>query len=314
MYDDASLLGQRSLSTRLLETSIDSGWSSTLVERRRPGTPQWSVDSHPTSDLHLVVVLRGHYVREVLHDGRWSGSSLDPGAVRLVPGGQGLQLRGSSSSGCDVGHLFLPQRLIRDAAQELHRADARTPERSISSLRFDDPVVATTVVALLAAARSGAPDLYAQQAVHWLAVHLLAVHGGADGNRTGARRPSRVDDRVSRSVELLRARFAEPLSLDVLASEAAVSKFHFARMFREKTGRSPHAFLVETRMAEARRLLAETDLSVAEVARRSGHGSPAQFGAAFKRRHGMTPTAFRGRRDAAEAAGQIRDQQPGSRR
>ena len=174
----------------------------------------------------------------------------------------------------------------------------------MSALVAGDPVIAMTARALLAGVRAGAPDIYAEQAARWLAMHLLVVHGAADDHFAEPRGYQLTDARLSRVVELMRARYAEPLSLDTLASEAGMSKFHFARRFRARTGQPPHTFLTEMRMAAARRLLGDTDLPVARVAERAGYPRAEQFCIAFKRLHGTTPTDYRRRRHGAG------DQQP----
>ena len=54
-------------------------------------------------------------------------------------------------------------------------------------------------------------------------------------------------------------------------------------------------WIIERRMAEARKLLAETDLPVAEVARRVGVSDPGYFSRLFGRAHGTSPRKWRGR-------------------
>ena len=52
-------------------------------------------------------------------------------------------------------------------------------------------------------------------------------------------------------------------------------------------------WLAERRLAEARRLLVETDLAVEEVGRQAGYGDGGYFARAFRRAHGATPLAWR---------------------
>jgi transcriptional regulator GlxA family with amidase domain len=66
-----------------------------------------------------------------------------------------------------------------------------------------------------------------------------------------------------------------------------------SRVFREQTGRTVFEFAREARLAEAQRLLAESALSVEEVALAVGFSSAANFSTAFRERFGRTPTAFR---------------------
>lgn len=54
--------------------------------------------------------------------------------------------------------------------------------------------------------------------------------------------------------------YAEDLTLERLAAEASVSKFHFIRLFRRATGTTPRVRLAHVRLAAARTMLLETDL------------------------------------------------------
>jgi len=67
----------------------------------------------------------------------------------------------------------------------------------------------------------------------------------------------------------------------------SLSRGHLTTVVRRKTGRTVQEWIGERRMAEARRLLVETDLSVEEVGRRVGYGESGYFVRSFRR----TPTA-----------------------
>jgi AraC-like DNA-binding protein len=78
-----------------------------------------------------------------------------------------------------------------------------------------------------------------------------------------------------------------------LAHEAAVSRSLLDQRFRTVLGSSPIRYLSEWRMHIARDLVASTDLSVAQIARRVGYDSQEAFSRAFKRRMGSAPTSWR---------------------
>jgi AraC family transcriptional regulator len=75
-----------------------------------------------------------------------------------------------------------------------------------------------------------------------------------------------------------------------------MSAFHFSRLFKKTTGFSPSQYLIRLRMAEARRLLRETERSVIEIGLEVGYSSPSHFAQIFRREVGITPTDYRGRR------------------
>jgi transcriptional regulator GlxA family with amidase domain len=85
----------------------------------------------------------------------------------------------------------------------------------------------------------------------------------------------------------------EPLDVPTLAARARVSPRTFARRFVAETGTTPLKWLHAQRVLEARRLLEHTDLSVEQVAARSGFGSAPSLREHFRRATATTPTAYR---------------------
>ena len=88
-------------------------------------------------------------------------------------------------------------------------------------------------------------------------------------------------------------RYGEPISLRDVARAVSLSRGHLTTVVRRKTGRTVGEWIAERRMAEARRLLVETDLSVEEVGRRVGYGESGYFVRSFRRTHGATPLGWR---------------------
>jgi len=87
--------------------------------------------------------------------------------------------------------------------------------------------------------------------------------------------------------------FAEPISLDDVALGLARSAPSVARTMRRYTGRTVNEWIAERRMAEARRLLAETDAPVGYISGRIGFRDPAYFRRRFKQAHGVAPNGWR---------------------
>jgi AraC family transcriptional regulator, transcriptional activator of pobA len=87
----------------------------------------------------------------------------------------------------------------------------------------------------------------------------------------------------------------EPLSLRDVARELGVTPGHLTTVVRRRTGRTVQEWIIERRMAEARSLLSDTALPVAEIARRVGISDPGYFSLQFRRTHGRSPRDWRGR-------------------
>jgi AraC-like DNA-binding protein len=105
--------------------------------------------------------------------------------------------------------------------------------------------------------------------------------------------PAPIARHLLRSKDLIDARYAEALDLDVLARAAHLSRAHFSREFRRTFGESPHQYLLTRRMERAAALLRGTDRSVSEICFDVGLRSVGSFTTSFGRTFGMTPTAYR---------------------
>jgi AraC family transcriptional regulator len=94
---------------------------------------------------------------------------------------------------------------------------------------------------------------------------------------------------VERAKAMIEARHTEPLSLSMLARDAGMSVFHFARVFAELEGQPPHRYLRDVRLANARTRLSG-GASVTETCFAVGFGSLSHFVTTFRRRYGTRPS------------------------
>jgi AraC family transcriptional regulator, transcriptional activator of pobA len=92
---------------------------------------------------------------------------------------------------------------------------------------------------------------------------------------------------------VIEERFSERLSLKDVAQAVSLSPGHLTTVVRRRTGRTVQQWITERRMVQARRMLVETDLTVAEIGRRTGYPDPVYFVRSFKRVHGTTPLRWR---------------------
>jgi AraC-like DNA-binding protein len=97
--------------------------------------------------------------------------------------------------------------------------------------------------------------------------------------------------RLVRARDLLHAEAQRGPSLVELASASGISRAHLAREFAETFGVSPHQYLIQLRLAHAKRELA-AGASVTEACLGAGFASLGTFSASFHRRVGMSPRAW----------------------
>ena len=102
-----------------------------------------------------------------------------------------------------------------------------------------------------------------------------------------------VDRRLRRAIEFMHDNFGRELALEEIASSAYLSEYHFARLFKQITGVTPHVYLANLRLERARKLLAETALAISEIAAMVGYQSQSHFTKMFKSVTGVTPRVYR---------------------
>ncbi|WP_133123064.1 helix-turn-helix domain-containing protein, partial [Methylobacterium frigidaeris] len=108
------------------------------------------------------------------------------------------------------------------------------------------------------------------------------------------RAPSPGPDLVADTLAWIEQRLDERLTLARLADRAGLSPYHFSRLFTARMGLAPMAHVRGRRLVRAaRRLAAEPDLRLVDLAFEAGFESQEAFTRAFGRRFGVTPGRFR---------------------
>lgn len=87
--------------------------------------------------------------------------------------------------------------------------------------------------------------------------------------------------------------FKEPLTLDQLSEEAHMNKYYLSHVFKREYGVSPINYMISRRIDESKYLLAETDLSMSQIAQLLGFSSSSYFSQAFRKTQGVSPMEFR---------------------
>jgi AraC-like DNA-binding protein len=87
----------------------------------------------------------------------------------------------------------------------------------------------------------------------------------------------------------------EPLSVDAVARNSGLTRFHFIRLFKAIFGETPHQYRTRAQVEKAKHLLILSDLSVTDVCMAVGFSSLGSFSALFSRRVGMSPSEFQRR-------------------
>jgi AraC family transcriptional regulator len=243
-------------------------------------------------DLALGVYLSGrHMVRRQIGANVVEGWS-DPGTINITPPGvEGIWEANASSRAAIV--VIRPEFLSR-AIEEHWGVDSRKVE-IIKQFLIRDPVIEAITLNLAREAASDSPAgrLYAESGCEFLAHHLIYRYSSL--SRTPPRSAGGLSTRRLRLVlEYIEDALGQPIKLRELAALAGVSARHFERAFRQSTGSSPHAYVMERRLHRARDwLINQPGLPIEQIALQLGFSSASHFSSAFRREIGFTPTEFR---------------------
>jgi AraC family transcriptional regulator len=258
------------------------------------GIAHWKHDP-----LHDVVQPMSHHVimaynGSVQRMERRTGTSVAtgtfrPGVVIIIP--EGSSSRWDIPKPVDVVQLYLPHATLKGVADE---AGTATPTDLQERTAHPDPITSRLLLSTVGVLESNRAldTLFRTQLTHLLATRLLAAH--TNSPTTFQPTMGGLSPKVLlRAIDRLRSDSDADVSLDALASDAGLSRFHFCRAFKESTGLSPHAWLRRHQLEQARNMLRNTDASVALVAAELGYASQTAFAAAFRRMTGETPSDWR---------------------
>lgn len=106
--------------------------------------------------------------------------------------------------------------------------------------------------------------------------------------------PSSTPPNMLRAVFRIMDNLSAKLSLDDLAKEALMSKYHFCRSFNKHFGMSPMKFVTCMRIRKSLELLKKRNMTVSMIADEVGYSDPGNFIRHFKKLTGQTPTAYKG--------------------
>ena len=135
-------------------------------------------------------------------------------------------------------------------------------------------------------------SLFVDQIALALQAHLLHTFATTAIQRQSVRR-GLAPWQERRAKEAMNASLDKDISIAQLASECGLSNSHFARAFKQTTGRPPYRWLLERRLETAQDLLLNSQMSLQEIASACGFADQSHFSRAFSQMMGTSPGAWR---------------------
>ena len=281
---------------------LDGGaevWSGRFSPRAHAGSGSGSVHAHAV----VLLVLRGE--SSVRHRGHLR---LHAGDVHLIPPGDPHRVEGGEDlevwavgfhpaalgSASEAAQWLGPMLRVREGCHPVLRPTPAQRRRLLRWMRLLAEETSTSEPAASAAAPADGRAVRALLQLVLVELERIAVPVPVSAG-TGAA------DVAKRALTWIERHCTEPISLTDVAAAVRRSAAHVEESVRAHTGRSVGEWILECRMAEARRRLQSTDERVDVIAERVGYRDVTHFIRLFRRHHGVTPAAWRRQREVARA-------------
>jgi len=261
------------------------GWRAEFSRRDAP-----EVDLTPEAHLMCVNFRTNRSSVYRYAGGREVRGTRHMGSAHLIASGHHIQ--GYTPDATDHVVLRLAPARLRLVAEGLFDSGDAVDLRT-DGLPFFDAAIFRIAVRLKHELKAGNPGggLAVEEATTALAAHLAAEHSSLKDKRR--HRIALTPARLARVRDYVEANLATDLRIDALAAVAGVSVGHFLKVFREATGRSPHQYVLDRRVTFVRERLFDGEPDLAHLAVQAGFSSHSHMTQCFRRRIGITPSAFR---------------------
>jgi AraC family transcriptional regulator len=250
------------------------------------------------SEPFLAWTTSGEVDFQEREDGRpWITNRIKKGSFFLTTGGAPYDVRWKavSEEPFEAMLVFVELPLIERALEEVFGAAAANARLRDASA-FNDEGLNSLLGLLRGELMPGqASPLFVEAIAQAIAIHLAREYGVTD-EESHSSSPSLPGHKLRQITNWMSEHAAEEFSLERLAAQAGLSRFHFQRLFKAATGVAPSRYHIDLRMEEARRLLRETKMSVVDVALEVGYTDPSHFARLFRRETGLSPSEYRRQR------------------
>lgn len=272
-------------------SSQNLGWESIIVEefQQPPGAEESC--SWKEHAICLSLVTRPNRLWQSIGDRSYVGL-YTKGDISITPAELPCSYRAYNND--HYLQIRIPPQFLRKVATEAIDSDPNDLGLT-TEFRFRNPQIEQLAMMLrteLHQGGGGFGQLYIESLANAMVVNLLrdysqtktrvAIHEGGLGDR-----------KLLQVSEYINAHLDRDVKLADLAAVAGVSQFHFSRLFKQSMGISPHKYLLQQRVEQAKQLLKNSKLAIAEIALQCGFNSQSHLGKSFREFTGVTPSSYR---------------------
>ena len=270
-----------------LITSQDRGWDGVYLQHDRQ--PAFALPQHSHSQHTIVIGLDNVLKAEWSIDGQFQDLQYNQGDVFIVPAGADHRAYWKQESEGIL--LSIEPASMISTTVDLGNSDRLeiVPQFATSDSRLSQ--IAQWLLLELHQQQMGS-RLYVESLITMLEVHLLrsySVFKPTIPDYQGGLAKYKLD----RAIAFIHENLAGDFKLQDLATLVDLSPYHFARMFKQSTGMTPHQYLVEQRIDRAKELLHQTQIGVGEIGYLVGYKNASHFARVFRQQTRVSPTDYR---------------------
>ena len=285
---------ERFIAGRTLVSGDGPAWKDLFVQVFSRHSEQEPFLVPAVAEPLVVWVMSGEaLVEERDLNGEWAASHVKVGEFFLTRSQTPYEMRWRAigPSPFQVMHLYLSVPLYQHVALDVFGCTTAPALRDISGGKDQQLSHLLALIHQELTAEGKGSDLFIRGLADSLAVHLIRNYAAPETEED--RQASLPGFKLRRAVAHLEQNLAAPFNLGGLAEAVGMSEFHFSRLFKKATGLSPSRYFIRQRVARAKQLLQETDLSIIQIGMSVGYSSPSHFAQVFRRETGMTPRHYR---------------------
>jgi AraC-like DNA-binding protein len=244
----------------------------------------YSFGRHYHLDYHIGLVVEGAQRQQCNRQ----SALLTPGRISLMPPGEIHDGCHDGDQPCVLKTFRLAPDLLQQLMQDLAGSARPTP---LSASIVDQPLLASQLVQLHHTLQHPVAVSALALQSEWLSA-LYCLFAGAGSIEPQLLRGGLSREQLRRVRDYCMAHLDQKITLDELAAECQIGRFHFLRQFRQTVGMTPHAWLLRLRLEHACALLARRQQSIASVAQLVGFYDQSHFNRAFRQAFGVSPSAY----------------------
>ena len=266
-------------------------WQGITVEWEKVGPFELEPHAYPKHRVSLILNRCPRLVRK--EDGFVHELSIENGDLSIAPAGQAIGYRWNTQ--LELVNLLLEPSFLDEIAARTMDLNGKQVEL-IGRAKVRDPLILAIVQTLrreLEFENAGS-RLLVDSLTQALGVHLLRAHA-AFPTKASEIKGGLPRWRLQRVLEFIEEHFKDDVSLSELSDAAGnLSRYHFARLFKQSTGYSPYQYFIRRRIRQAQKMLrSEKRLSLGEIAFACGFRDQSTFSRIFRQVIGSTPKAYR---------------------